>query len=628
MKYGMMGKALHIDLSSRSTTDVEIDEQDAKKFFLGSGLAAKTLFCHFDNRIEPLDGRSPLIFISGLFTGGPLPGTSKMNVCSRSPLTGIWNEATVGGHWPAEFRRTGYDGIIITGRAEIPTFIFITADRVEFRDASHLVGKNTYETGAILAKELPERAKIAAIGPAGEELVPISSIIFDPPKSRVAARGGTGAVMGSKNLKAIAVLGDGRNRLVFAHGDKLKEELKQDIEEIRKNTTGLHNFGTSGGVEAVELYGDLPIKNWQLGAWKEEAKKVCGQTMQPLYLDQHYSCYACPIRCGKIYRIEKDGIYGHGPEYESIAMLGPLVLNDDPEYIIRANEWCNRYGLDTISAGAGAAFAIEAFEKGIIGSRETGGTELRWNGESMLALIHMMGKGERIGLVIRQGVKRASEILGGNSAEFAVHTKGLEFPAHDPRGHVGMALNYATASRGACHLEGLTYFLDRGVPVADFGYTTPPDAHSSEDKPPVVYNMQNYLSVFNPLGMCKFLLMGRVGPKKVARWLNLFCGWDFDMESVLRTGERIFNLKRMYNVKLGVSRKDDMLPPRLFAEAKPDGSAKDVLPDLGNMLYRYYQLRGWSRDGIPTDEKLRELDLEDEIYCPSAGQPQALPPVS
>lgn len=617
MIYGMMGKALYVDLSSKKSTVAEISECDVKKFFLGSGLAAKMLYCQFDNRIEPLDERNPLLFISGLFTGGPLPGTSKLNVCSRSPLTGIWNEATVGGHWPAEFRRTGYDAIVITGRAAQPLYIFITSEGVEFRDAAHLSSKNTYETGDILRKELPDRAKIAAIGPAGEKLVPISSIIFDPPKSRVAARGGVGAVMGSKNLKAIAVLGDGKNRLPIAHPDELKEELKVDIEEIRKNTTGMTNFGTSGGVEAVELYGDLPIRNWQLGAWKEGAKKVCGQAMQPVFLDQHYSCYACPIRCGKMYKIEKDGIYGHGPEYESIAVLGPLVMNDEPEYIIRANEWCNRYGLDTISAGSAAAFAIEAFEKGIISEKDTGGLRLDWNGESMLQLIHRMGRGEDIGLIIRQGVKRASEILGGNSAEFAVHTKGLEYPAHDPRGHVGMALNYATASRGACHLEGLTYFLDRGIPAADFGYTTPPNAHSSDDKPPIVFNLQNYLSVFNPLGMCKFLFLGRVGPRKIARWLNLFCGWDFDMDTVLQAGERIFNLKRMYNVKLGVSRKDDILPPRLFAEAKPDGSAKDVLPDLGNMLYRYYQLRGWSKDGIPSEEKLRELDLDNEVYCKS-----------
>jgi aldehyde:ferredoxin oxidoreductase len=610
MPYGFYGKALEIDLANRTTNVIDIKEDDVKKYFLGSGLAAKFLYDDQDDAIGALDERNPLLFFSGLFTGSIVPGTSKLCVCSRSPLTGIWNEATVGGDWPAEFRRTGYDGIIFRGKSADKVMVHITGEGVEFRDAAHLWGKNTYEVERIMRPVIGRRTKIAAIGQAGENLSPIASIIFDAPISRVAARSGIGAVMGSKNLKAVIVRGDLKTKVTIADFKGLREQLtKIDTPEIRKNAAGLTAFGTSGGVEAVEMYGDLPVKNWQLGAWKEGAKKICGQTMQPKMLDKHYACFACPIRCGKIYKHEKRGLYGHGPEYETIGTLGALCLNDDAELLVEGNEWCNKYGFDTVSGGNCIGFAIEAFEKGIISEKDTGGLKLDWNGESMLALVHKIGRNEDIGKIIGLGVRKAAEILGHNSFKFAVHTKGLEYPAHDPRGHVSMALNYATALRGACHLDGLTYFLDRGVPAVDFGYTEAPDPHRSDDKPPIVYTLQNYLACFNPLGMCKFLFLGRVGPKKTAEWLNLFCGWDFDMARVMKTGERLFNLKRMYNVKLGISRKDDVLPPRLRAEAKPDGSAKGVLPDLDNMLNDYYKLRDWTADGIPTKQKLKELEL-------------------
>lgn len=611
MNYGFYGKILKVDLGRQKTSVLNVPGEDFRKFFLGSGLASKFLYYDYPAEGDPLSPDAPLFFFSGLFTGGILPGTSKLCVCAKSPLTGIWNEATVGGHWPAEFRMTGYDGVIFEGRSESRVYVHISNAGVKFVPADHIWGRDTYETGEILKGETGSRARVATIGQAGENQVLIASIIFDPPNTRVAARAGIGAVMGSKNLKAVVVEGDPAVKVAVADPEGLRESLKTDIPSIREFTKGLTEFGTSGGVMAVESFGDLPVKNWQLGSWTEGAQKICGQTAQPAMLDHHYTCFACPIRCGKIYRNDKLKIFGHGPEYETIGTLGSMCLNDDPELLAVGNEWCNRYGMDTISAGACAAFAIEAFEKGAIGKADTGGTELNWNGQSMVALVHKMGKCEDIGAVIGQGVKRAAEILGHNSDEYSVHTKGLEYPAHDPRAHVSMALNYATASRGACHLEGLTYFLDRGIPFADLGYTTAPDPHRSDDKPPLVVDMQNYMAVFNPLGMCKFLFLGRVGPSKVAEWLNLVCGWDFTMDDVQRCGERLFNLKRLYNVRLGISRKDDILPPRLYAEAQPDGRAQDVLPDLGNMLYRYYKLRGWSADGIPGAERLEKLGLAE-----------------
>ena len=609
MKHGFWGKILHVDLTTRKTRVVTFSQEDVRKYYLGSGLAAKLLFYDHDPLVDPLSPESPLLMLCGLFTGGAIPATSKLCVCAKSPLTGIWNEATVGGHWPAEFRRTGYDGIAFVGKADRPVYLSVTADSVSIEDAAQLWGKNTYEVEEILRPTVGDKAKIATIGPAGERQVLISSIIFDPPNTRVAARAGIGAVMGSKNLKAVVVQGNAANRITPANPDALKELLKEESPVIRKNAAGITEYGTSGGVVTVEAFGDLPIKNWQLGAWKDGAMKITGQTVQPEMLDHHYSCYACPIRCGKIYKLEKKGLYGHGPEYETLGMLGANVLNDDAESIVEGNEWCNRYGLDTISAGSVIGFGIEAFEKGLIATGDTGGETLEWNGETMLSLVHKIGRGEDVGILLGSGVKRAAEQLGGNASEFAVHTKGLEYPAHDPRGHVSMALNYATASRGACHLEALTYFIDRGIPAPDLGYTEATNPHTSADKPPMVYKVQNYLHTFNPLGMCKFLFLARVGPSHVSRWLNAWCGWDSDMDEVMTTGERLFNLKRLYNVKLGISRKDDVLPPRLFSEGKPDGFAKDVLPNLGLMLHEYYKLRGWTSDGIPAPATLEKLGL-------------------
>jgi len=609
MRHGFFGRLLVADLAGRTSYSMEIPAQDMRKYFLGSGLAAKLLYFDRDRPAEPLDEESPLMFLAGLFTGGPLPGTSKLSVCARSPLTGIWNEATVGGHWPAEFRRTGYDGLVLEGRSAQRVYLKVTSGGVEFVEAEHLWGRDTYEVEEHLRPEIGPRAKVAAVGQAGENLSPLASVIFDAPVSRVAARAGVGAVMASKNVKAVVVEGDSGIKVTFQDPDGLKKQVKEDATRARKALIGLREFGTSGGVVTVEAFGDLPIRNWQLGSWEEGARKITGQEVQPRYLDRHYSCFACPIRCGKIYRVEEKGLHGHGPEYETLGMLGSNCLVDDPLVIIEANELCNRYGMDTISAGGCVAFAIEAFEKGVINSRDTEGVALGWDGPSVLHLVHLIGRGEGIGSVLSQGVRRAAEMWGGGSEEFAVHTKGLEYPAHDPRGHVSMALNYVTAARGACHLEGLTYFLDRGIKVPDLGYTEALDAHDSSDKPPIVRRMQDYLSVFNPLGLCKFLYLGGIGPATIARWLQLTCGWDMEMEEVMVVGERLFNLKRLYNCSLGISRKDDVLPPRLYAEAKPDGPAQGVLPDLGNMLFRYYKLRGWDSQGIPTPQKLSELEL-------------------
>ncbi len=610
--HGLHGKLLEVDLTSGRVGDLAIDGDRVARYLLGSGLAAEMLYRELDPAIGPLDPASPLLFLCGLFTGSPLPAASKMSVCGRSPLTGIWNEATVGGHFPTELRRTGYDGVLVRGQAERPVYLHLSPERAELRDAGALWGLDTYALEQRLRPELGRKAKIAAIGPAGERGVGFAAVVCDAPVSRLAGRGGMGAVMGSKRLKAIVADGDPKLRPSVADPDRFKRLLKPDSEAVRGGTAGLRAFGTSGGVRTVEMNGELPIKNWQLGSWRDQAIALTGQTIQPRFLDRHYACFSCPIRCAKIYRHEPRELHGHGPEFETLGMLGANCLNDDPEAVVEANEWCNRYGLDSISTGSAIGFAMEAFERGAIGLADTDGVPLAWGGETVVRLVHAIGRGEGLGVLLGRGVRAAAAEMGGVAAEYAIHTKGMEYPAHDPRGHVSMALGYATAVRGACHLETLSFFLDRGVALPDLGFVEPPDPHTSADKPPIVVDMQNYMSVFNPLGLCKFLFLGGVGPSKLAEWVDAYAGLDLGMAGVLEIGERLFNLKRLYDCRLGISRKDDVLPPRLFAHARPDGVSRGVLADLGNMLDHYYRLRGWTPEGIPGADKLLALGLGAE----------------
>jgi aldehyde:ferredoxin oxidoreductase len=418
--------------------------------------------------------------------------------------------------------------------------------------------------------------------------------------------------MGSKNLKAIVT--HGKRRIELKDKAGLQQLLKEDVAALKKGAAGLTAYGTPGGVEAVEFTGDLPIKNWQLGSYKEGASKIAGQTNLPKYLDSHHTCHACPIRCAKTIRITEGPygeISGHQPEYETIAGFGANCLNDNWEVIAAANDKCNRYGLDTISTSAAVAFAMEAYENGAIKKADVDGLEITWgSSKAILKLIDLIGQRNGLGDVLAEGTRRAAQKLGGLASEYVVDAKGMEIAFHDPRAFTSMAVNYATANRGGCHLEGLTYFIGRGIPLADMGYTEPPDPHVSEGKARLCYDLQNYMSVFNPLGLCKFLFIGRAGPKMIASWVEKVTGWEMDQDRLIALGERIFDLKRMYNFRLGISRKDDSLPPRMLAEPKPDGKAAGVVPDLGRMLSEYYKLRGWSKEGIPTHEKLRRSGLE------------------
>ena len=600
-------KLLEIDLTNQQYQESQIPEDELRKYLGGSGIAIKYLHNDLNPSIDPLSQENPLLFFPGLMTGINVPTASKTSVCARSPLTGIWNEATVGGNWGAMLKKNGFEGIIIKGKSKKPVYLYISSDKVVFKDAQDFWGLDTYNTSNKIKQFYPQ-TQIASIGPAGENLIPIASIVFDAPHYRLAGRGGLGAVMGSKNLKAIAISKSKESVPVFDR-EGLRKSVNSINPSIKKYTQALHNYGTGGSIEGRELTGDLPIKNFAQSRWPE-AIKITGQVIADTIFKKHYACYACPIACGKEVSFNNEIV--HGPEYETLSAFGSLLLNEDLDSIVLMNDLCNRYGIDTISLGVTIAFTIEAYQEGLIKDKDLYGLDLDWgNPKDYIEITHQVARNEKLGKLIGQGVKFLSNQIGGNSQEYAMHTKGLEYPMHDPRAYTGMALSYATANRGACHLESLSYIIESGIQAPDLGYDEAhkPDPYSSKGKALLVARLEDYMNVLNALGLCKFLLAGRVGPKIVTEWLNNITGWDIDREELITIGKRLHNLKRIYNSKLGISRKDDIIPSRLLKLARNDGLAAGVLPDLEYMLEDYYQIRGWDQQGIPKKDTLIELDL-------------------
>ena len=608
------GKIIEINLNNLEIKETILPTADYRNFLGGSGLAAHLFYQRGYDQPDPLDADSPLLVFTGMFTGHPVPTACKATFCGRSPATGIWAEATVGGYWPAAFKTSGYDGLIITGRSEKPVYLYLDGQGIKIKDAAGLWGQDVYSTQEKIQTELSEKVRVASIGPAGENQALIASIIIDGHDARAAGRCGLGALMGSKNLKAIACRRTANLPKLF-DSTGLASERKRITSQIRQAAKGLRDFGTAGGVPVVEKLGDLPIRNWASGSWAKGAAKVSGQAMAEAGLRvKHYACFSCPIRCGKDMRVEigpYKGTIAHGPEYETIAGFGALCLNDDPNYIIAANDLCNRLGLDTISVASVIALAMELFEHRLINKADTGGLELNWgNGEAIIGLVQLIARREGLGEILSLGARRAAQHFGGLAEEFIAESKGLELAFHDPRAFTSMAVVYATGNRGACHLEGLTYFNENlSFPGSLIGLKDEYDAHGTEGKAQLAKTMQDYMNTFNALGLCKFLIRGHITPADIARWLSLATGWDVSGKDLLATGERLFNLKRMINVRLGISRKDDTLSPRLLVHDRQEGAAAGSLPHLGKMLSEYYALRGWTKEGIPEAGTLNRLGL-------------------
>ena len=610
--FGYHKKLLRVDLSNRKIETEDLDEKLIRKYVGGLGIEAKILYEETDASTNPLSPQNILMAVTGPYTGTGVPTSGRHHVVARSPLTGLFGESNVGGSWAVHFKRAGFDGILIKEKADGPVYLWIHEGKVEVRDAKAIWGKDSYESADWLKKETAKEATAAVIGPAGERMAGIASIPHIGHIVRAAARTGLGAVMGSKNLKAIVVYGE--SPIPIAKPEELKAHVKNLVPHIQKATENFGKYGTAGGIDNYEKMGNFPLKNWRQGRWPG-AKKISGVTMHDTILSGRKACMNCPIACGRHIKVT-EGPYApmdcEGPEYETVGTLGGVCLVDDLLAIAKANQLCNQYGLDTISAGGIIGFAMEAYEKGIITKKDTEGIELVWgNGKAVVEMVHKMGRGEGIGKLMTEGSKKMAEVLGKNAIEFAIHVKGLEPSAHDPRRFFSQALSYATAARGACHNASWSHPYELALSMPEIGIPEPQDGYQIAGKAEFTAKLQDLMCVMDALILCRFSQVGKaVTVNNHVDWLNLITDWEIDISEYMKAGERLFNLKRMYNCRLGVSRKDDFLPYRFMTLNRTGEDLTNQLPPLGRLLSDYYAHRGWSEDGIPTREKLKELGLD------------------
>jgi aldehyde:ferredoxin oxidoreductase len=607
--YGYAGKIAYVDLTKRDVEIRRLEEDLAIKFIGGSGIAAKMLYDLTNGSTDPLGKDNVIIFMTGPLTGTNVPLSGRHEIVSKSPLTGIYGESDCGGFWGTALKKAGFDGIVVKGVSSNPVYLWVSDGHVEFKNASHLWGMDTYEIAALLKSETHSKAVVASIGQAGEGLVPLAAIMHDGEDGRAAGRCGLGAVMGSKKLKAIVAYGTGE--VTVADTDGLMKSIRKRSMEIKKAAKNTTDFGTAGFLVTAEALGDLPVKNWSIGQWPEGAKLISGQRMAETILVDNYGCGACFIKCGRTVKIDKGKfapVSGGGPEYETLACLGSNCLVDDLEAIAKANELCNRYGLDTISTGSVIAFAMEAFERGLLTLTDTGGMPLTWgNADAVIATIEQIAFRKGLGELLGQGVRRVSSLLGPEAEEFAVHVKGLEFPAHDPRCFASKALAYATSNRGACHLQGASHFFELGITEPSIGVTEPLDRFRSDGKGWVVKSVQDASCLYDSVKVCKFIYFGASNLEDVLVWFNAVTGHGINMKEFLHIGERIFNLKRLYNIACGITFKDDIIPPRILMPL--NGGTNGHVPNLEIMLSEYYAVRGWTQKGVPTQETLKRLEL-------------------
>jgi aldehyde:ferredoxin oxidoreductase len=610
---GYAGRILHVDLSKRNQRVEALSEGEARAYVGGSGLAAKRLWEMTDEETDPLGTENVLIFMTGPLTGTKVPLSGRHEVVAKSPLTGIYGECDVGGRWGTELKRAGFDGVVITGKSAKHTYLWVNESGVEFRDAEHLWGLDTYEASAILRKETDQKAIEACIGQAGERLARIAAIMHDGRDGRAAGRCGLGAVMGSKNLKAIVAKGN--KEVPVIDEKRLSEMTKKLAPEILKNTKRLAAYGTSQVVTTLEELGDLPVRNWKQGRWQEGAEKLSGVTMANTILKARYFCGACIVGCGRTVAIdhgEYAGVEGAGPEYESMALLGANTLVDDLEAVAKAHELCNRYGLDVISTGAVIGFALEAVELGILKGDRNEEIDLTWgNGKQIVEMVEKIGRREGMGYLLGEGVMRVTAKLGGGSEAFALHVKGLEPPGHDARAYNSLAVGYATGNRGACHLQGMSYAFERSATMPEIGINEIQDRFGVVKKGELVAKTQDLMSLLDSIKLCKFILYGGAKLTHILEWFNAVTGWGIGQAEFLRAGERIYNLKRMYDVRCGITRKDDIVPARMLREKRREGGSAENLPPFSDMLDEYYAYRGWDQNGVPTKGKLDELGLAD-----------------
>jgi len=616
--FGYMGKILRVNLTDNKITEQKLEEDTARAFLGGRGLAAKILFDELEPGIDPLGPENKLVVAAGVVTGIPFAGNCRYVLAGKSPLTNIWGETNASGFFGPELRFAGFDAVVFEDKAEKPVYLWVHDGEAELRDASHLWGKVTGETEELIKKELKDdRIRIASIGPGGENLVRYACVLSDYHHAN--GRTGMGAVMGAKNLKAMAVRGTMKIPLVDR--EKVTELCKRASKEVWEGAYGdlLHKYGSDGDLDDLHATGRLPTKNFQRCTF-EQYENITGETMAKTILVRRDSCFACPVSCNQAVATqmpyEVDPAYG-GPEYETAAALGSTCMNGDLVVVAKANELCNKYSLDTISTGVAIAFAMECYEKGLITKADTDGLEVTWgNGEAIVQLVEKIARREGIGDLLAEGVKRAAEKIGGGAEEFAIHIKGQEVPMHEPRGKKGVGLAYATSNRGACHLQAEhdDFFEDPNWLLPEIGLDKTIDRlDMGRDKARMVKVLGDYKALLDSLSTCMYASWpeGGVRLETIRDIVAAATGWDITLAEMMTVGERAFNLCRAFNVREGVSRKDDVLPARLM-EPLPEGPYKgEAIPkdDFERMLDYYYEFRGWNEAGVPTRQKLEELGL-------------------
>ena len=609
--YGYLNRLLRVNLSDLTVIEEPLDADTARAFVGGAGYGTRIIHDEVPGDTDPLGPANKLVFMTGPMTATLFPTTARYEVCTKSPLTNMWLAASSSGSWARDFKLTGHDGLIVEGRAAKPVYLWIDDDKVEIRDASALWGLDSEQTQAAILAELgDDTIKVSCIGPSGEKLIPLACVMND--EGRAAGRGGAGAVMGSKNLKAVAVRGTGR--VAVADEAALRGASKRLREAIRNHPVvgGFTAYGTAAQLESSWVTGDTPNKNWRKGMWREGCEALSGRRMAETILVPHPACRGCFIRCARWIRIEEGpfAMEGPGPEYETLGAFGTMLMNDDLESVCWANDLCNRYGVDTISTGVAIAFAMEAYERGVI-TREDAGCDLTWgNVDAIIQMTEQICTGTGLGSLLGRGVKRASEELGQGSDFYAVHVKGMEAPMHDPRAFFSMAVNYATGPRGACHMHGPSFVMEQGAPFPDTGIAPAEvDRFGREGKGLLAKLAQDKASVVDSMVICMMAADGMVF-SDMASVLEMTTGEPWTVPQLSQVGERITNLQRVYCLKCGITAADDKLPGRLL-EAVDEGSHRGQVPDLAYQLSEYYRMRGWDQDGRPTREKLEELGLAD-----------------
>lgn len=607
MPKGYMGKILRVDLTQGKIDFHDLDGGFARQFLGGRGFGVKILWDELPEKTDPFDPKNILVFSTGPLTATMFPCSGRHNISTKSPATGGVVDSTSGGRFAVSMKGSGVDAIIIKGKAEKLSYLYICDGVAEIKDASGLVGKDVFTVEDALKQETDKKAEVAQIGPAGEKLSYMAAVMNN--KYRAAGRTGTGAVMGSKNLRAVVCLGNKRPPLAdeqkFDEAQKKARELLAQSPVTQKG--GLLNaLGTDGVTNIINEAGLYPTKNYQFGVF-EGAKNLAGETLKEKYLTRNTACAFCPIACGRWSEVKTGpfAVAGEGPEYETVWAFGGHCGNDNLESVIMANYICNKYGLDTISTGNTVGMAIELYERGIITDKDTGGLKLKFGDpEAIVKMTELIAKREGIGDIFADGTRMAGKRIGKGAEYYAMQVKGLELPAYDPRGAFGHGLAYATSNRGACHLRAYV------IATEIFGIPKKMDPHDySRGKVDTVKFIQDLVAAVDSSLVCLFVTFA-FAAEPFAEAIPHCTGWtDYTADEFVRTGDRIWTLERAFNAREGFTQYDDTLPKRLLEEPMPEGPNKGKVVPLSQMIGEYYVARGLDSEGKPTEEKMVSLGL-------------------